>query len=278
MSRWHVGALVAIYLATLSTANAEMKEKWIAYYNGNLPAEAFRDFDVIAFDRESHPRLDVLRDRKRVILGYISLGEAESYRSDFRNIKAMGLLIRENRNWRGHWIVDLRNDKWIEHVANTIVPDVIRRGFDGIVLDTLDSPLELEANNPVQFKGMTEAAINAVRLLRTRFPELKIMLNRGFKVLPEVAPYIDFVLAENLNTDWTIGQKPRLTAKRDASRWLRSIMIALAKDPRLKVYTLDYWPASDVNVVKNIYREMRSLGFIPYVGAIELDTIQPEPL
>lgn len=282
MSRcWRMYALVEILLAMLMSAPVwaeDRQERWIAYYHGELPAESFRDYDLIAFDREHHPPLDPLRGQGRVVLGYVSLGEAEVYRSDYEYLREAGLLVSENRLWKGHWIVDIRKPEWIEHITDVVVPQVIAEGFDGIVLDTIDSPLELEANNPARFSGMRDAAVNALRILRARYPDLVIMLNRGFEILPAVANYIDLILAENLYTGVQPGGVSRkLTSKAEYARSLRRIRAALEKAPHLKVYTLDYWPESDVAGVKRIYREMRVQGFIPYVGAIELDTIQSEP-
>jgi hypothetical protein len=56
--------------------------------------------------------------------------------------------------------------------------------------------------------------------------------------------------------------------------WLTA---AKARQPRLKVYTLDYWPPTDAAGVARIYAEQRKNGFIPYVSVKDLDRVLKEP-
>jgi hypothetical protein len=175
-------------------------------------------------------------------------------------------------------VVDLRKPEWVEHIVQVLIPKVIAKGFDGVMLDTVESPLELEAENPARFGGMTEAAVKTLRTLRARYPDLVIMLNRGFEILPAVARDIDLFLAESLYTDWQPGEKkPRFVPQAEYLHNLKIIKSAMREAPHLKVYTVDYWPETDRRNIKKIYSTMRAEGFIPYVGSIDLQGIEPEP-
>lgn len=270
-----------VCLATLAASPAEAEpnpERWIVYYGDKEPAERFRDFDLIVFDRDHHPPLEPLRDDRRTILGYVSLGEAEAYRSDYTKLDAAGVLIKPNPLWRDHSVVDLRKDEWVAHLTDVVIPQVIAHGFDGVMLDTVDSPLALEADDPGQFSGMADAAIRILRTLRVRYPQLTIMLNRGYEILPAVSHDINLVLAENLSTDWQPGTaKPTPVPRAEYLQTLDTIKSTVRRAPHLKVYTVDYWPEADLEGCRRIYRSMRAQGFVPYVGSIDLQSIQPEP-
>jgi len=269
------------YAATLIAFPAQAQsepERWVVYYGDKEPAERFRDFDLIVFDRDSHPSLEPLRREKRIILGYVSFGEAEAFRADYERLSAAGLLIKENPLWKDHSVIDIRRSEWTEHLTSVVIPQVIAKGFDGVMLDTVDSPLELEADDPNRFRGMADAAIRTLHALRTRYPQLKIMLNRGFEILPAVSNDIDLILAENLYTDWQPGEaKPRLVSHSEYLQALNTIKSTVRRAPHLKVYTIDYWPEGDREGSKKIYQAMRAQGFVPYVADIELQSIQPEP-
>ena len=55
-------------------------------------------------------------------------------------------------------------DAWIAagYAVEEIVPAVIRQGFDGVFLDTLDNPIDLEDKNKEKFAGMSDAAAHLI--------------------------------------------------------------------------------------------------------------------
>ena len=82
----NIRQLICIVTASLSLAHstyaAEQKtERWVVYYTDKLPASAFEQYDLIAFDSDSHPPIADLKAKGKTLLGYISFGEAEDYRS-----------------------------------------------------------------------------------------------------------------------------------------------------------------------------------------------------
>lgn len=59
---------------------------------------------------------------------------------------------------------------------------------------------------------------------------------------------------------------------------VKLLKAAQATNPKLGVYTLDYWDPKDSTTLKTIYRQERETGFIPYVATVNLDAIVKEPL
>lgn len=267
---------ILLYVALLTLLPAigcAAGERWVVYYSDKLPAEDFAGFDVIVFDREHHPPLEPLKDK--ITLGYISLGEAETYRDDFELLKQKNIFLTDNPLWEGHIIIDIRKRAWKDYMLNVLIPATLDEGFDGIMLDTTDSPVYLENNDPKKYAGMREAAIDLIRSMRQRYPDIKIMLNRGFDILPQVAGDIDMVMAETIYTDWQPGTHyPVIQPEATYNEYLQTLKAARRMSPKLKVYTIDYWPAEDRKSVQAISSRQREEGFVPYVApSLDLDQV-----
>lgn len=253
-------------------------ERYCVYYNDTAPIEAFSSYDLIVLDSEHHPYLEGFIQQKKEILGYISLGEVESERDFFEEVKAEGILLQENEHWPGSFYVDIRDPRWAKRVIEDLIPQILFQHFNGIFLDTLDNPGELERQNPEQYQGMVDAAVQLVELIRQHFPTIKIMMNRGYELLPRVAGTIDMVMGESVYADFDFDNKRYQFVPEDL--YLTQVKIlkdAQALHPDLKVYTLDYWYPSEPMVIKEIYKIQRDNGFIPYVSTVDLHKIIPEP-
>lgn len=288
MAKLFITIVTALFLAnTVYAQEAELAplpvkktkpETWAVYYGNALPPEQFLPYDVVVFDGLNHPALRPLQNRDKTLLGYLSIGEAETYRNDFQKIKDMGVLLQENKNWPGHFYVDIRDPRWVKYLVEVKIPDILYQRFDGIMLDTLDSPLYLEEINPSQYAGMKDAAINLLREIRLQYPTIKIMLNRGFSALPEAATEIDMLLLESTLTDAvTNPKKPKLHPKSVYQEAVDLIKKSQEGAPNLKVYALDYWNIADKAGVRKAYEIHRQNGFVPYITTPDLQSVVGEP-
>jgi hypothetical protein len=125
---------------------------------------------------------------------------------------------------------------------------------------------------------MTNAAANLVKAIRRHYPRMYIMLNRSYEILPAVEGQIDSVLGESVFTEIDFEKKAyRLAAPNTYRLQVKWLKEAKARRPKLKVYTLDYWPPADTAGIARIYAEQRKNGFIPYVSIKELDRVLKEP-
>ncbi|MCB1738625.1 MAG: endo alpha-1,4 polygalactosaminidase [Gammaproteobacteria bacterium] len=251
---------------------------WVVYYAAELPITVFDPYELVVFDSDAHPPLQGLKERNKTVLGYLSLGEVEGNRDWFDAVRGEGLLIQENPVWKGSWFVDVRDRRWTRRVIEDLVPRILHRGFDGIFLDTLDNPAHLERTDPKRYAGMTEAAARLVRSIRRHYPDIVIMQNRGYELLPEVGGQIDAVLGESVFADYDFDTK-RYQRVPDA---LYREQVGILKDaqrryPELDVYTLDYWDPEDAAGLTAIYAEQQANGFRPYVATVELDRVVMEP-
>jgi polysaccharide biosynthesis protein PelA len=271
-------AILGLVACALSAPDASARIRWAAYYSDGAPLHAFEDFSVLVFDSDAHPPLPPLDSQGKVLLGYLSVGEVANYRSYYAAVRAQGLLVGENSNWKGSFFVDVRDPRWARRVLDEIIPQILQRGFAGVFLDTLDNAAHLERTNPRAYRGMSAAAANLVATIRARYPRIKIMLNRAYDLLPSVDRHIDYALGESVHADYDFETKRyQLVPRALYEQQVRILQSARQRRPQLQVFTLDYWDPADPAGVARIYAEQRKNGFHPYVATVALDRVVPEP-
>lgn len=254
-------------------------QNYLVYYAEKADFNILNKYDLLVFDSDKHPALRPLQDRGKVLLGYISLGEVEQHRRHYQEVKGQGILGQENKFWKGSYFVDQRDNRWAKRVLEDLIPRILQKGFNGIFLDTLDNPGHMERTDPVKNKGMTQAAVHLVKAIRHHFPKIKIMMNRGYELLPDVADIIDFEMAESLYSDYNFDTKIyQKTSKEDYDYQIQLLREIKKKHPKLQIVSLDYWNPDDIQGILNIYEVERENGFIPSVATVELDRIVPEPV
>lgn len=251
---------------------------WVVYYAAELPPTAFFPYDLVVFESDRHPPIEPLIDRGKKVVGYISLGEVNETRGYFAEVKGEGILLGENENWKGSYFVDVRDPRWTRRVVEELVPQILRRGFQGIFIDTMDNPGHLERLDAKANAGMLEAGARLIRTLRRNFPKMTIVLNRGYDLLPSVERDIDMVLGESVYADYDFEKKQY--GKVDDATYRQQVEIlqgAARRQPNLKVLTLDYWDPADKARIAEIYKVQAANGFSPYVATVELDRLVEGP-
>jgi uncharacterized protein (TIGR01370 family) len=268
---------IALLAGRAVPASAET-ERWVVVYSEKPAIPEFRAYNLVVLDSIHHPPIRPLLEQRKTVIGYISLGEVENYRDYFKEVEKEGILYEKNPNWPDSRYIDVRDQRWTRRVVEDLVPRILHKGFQGIFIDTLDNPAELERRDPQKFKGMTEAAANLVKAIRRHHPRIHIMLNRSYEILPAVDGHIDSVLGESVFTEIDFEKKSYRLADpkvyRQQVEWLQA---AKKRQPKLKIYTLDYWVPTDTAGVARIYAEQRKNGFIPYVSIKDLDRVLKEP-
>lgn len=253
-------------------------EKFIVYYSDQVPVWRLNNYHLLVLDAIHHPPLRALAEDNKSLLGYISLGEIEKTSPYFKELKKEKIVLNENPNWKGSYTVDIRSPVWQRIVLEERIPALLREGFNGVFFDTLDSPLELERAEPGRYTGMKEATRELMQAIKMHYPSLRIMVNRGYAVLPQIAPYIDMVLGESTFSEYDFASKKYVRVTpflyRQQVKWLRDVRTS---NPDLKIYTLDYADTENKDEITEIYRQQRSFGFIPYVASVELDEVIEEP-
>ena len=247
--------------------------RWLAFYGATADESVLATYDIVVLDSAFQGSISRVADAGARVCGYLSLGEIRTSDSLLMYLDPVALLP-ENPDWPGTRRVDIRDPSWRSLVIDRRLPSLVSQGFTGVMLDTLDTPPYLEQLDPVRYRGMREAAIALVSTIRARWPELMIIMNRGYALLPDVVEKVDAVIAESLMT----SPDP----KTGGFVWVDSgqleLQVTLLKPaarrrPPLPILSLDYWDPRDARTIAEICRRERELGHHPYVATRSLDQI-----
>jgi cysteinyl-tRNA synthetase, unknown class len=121
-----------------------------------IAALASTNYDALVVDREFEGRPLSAEDvsklkvkangNRRIVLCYLSIGEAEDYRSYWQpswTSAPPGWLLPENVDWPGNYPVSFWDPAWHEIVFG-MLDAILDVGFDGVYLDRVDVYEELE--------------------------------------------------------------------------------------------------------------------------------------
>lgn len=258
--------------------HADAAERWAVCYNDSPSSFDLAAYDVVVLDPDRHPPLAAITDRGKTALAYLSLTQIGRHRSVFPALQASGVVLEAHAVWTDAHYLDFRRPEWTRTVIEDLVPQAIGAGFTGLFLDTLDDAEFLERRNPVRYRGMRRAAVELVKAIRHHYPQVVLMVNRGYAVVPEIAGTIDILLGESVLTTFNPATKAyRRVSPSDVEWQWNALRQARSLNPALKVFTLDYWDPADEEGVRRLYREERANGFAPYVATPLLDKLVKEP-
>jgi uncharacterized protein (TIGR01370 family) len=279
-------AFVALIVATCRpapgwlAAKAESAQgvKWIAYYGENADEQALSTYDLVVLDPMFKGSKEAITQSGARLCGYLSLGEIRMADTFYHRLDPAALL-EENPAWPSTRRIDIRHRSWSKLILEEIIPSIVAKGFTGLLLDTLDTPSYLERQDPVGKLGMRQAAVDLVHAIRRAWPDVLVIMNRGYDLLPDVARSLDGMVAESLLTTTLASEvgSYRWNEQSDIALHLSLLAPALHRRNRLPILSLDYWAPQDVSTIKEIYMRERQLGHHPYVATRMLDRIIPGP-
>src|SRR5262249_47576408 len=114
-------ALVLFPLTICQGGPVRKEMRWAVCYSDKPRVEELLDYDLVVLDSDAHPPIAALARHGRSVLAYLSLGEVANHRAYFAELKADGILLGENPNWRGSFFVDVRAPRWRQRVIGQLV-------------------------------------------------------------------------------------------------------------------------------------------------------------
>lgn len=240
------------------------------YYHDIPPKELFYAFDWLVLDPDGVSK-ELLKDRKAVVFGYVSLGESVSTQMYFKEIKP-DWILGKNEYWGSH-VMDMRNEDYRKFLMKSVIHKAIEKGFDGIFFDTLDS-YHLALKGEKEKSEYEHALAGFIRKVKETYPNIKIITNRGFEIVDRIAPYIDAFLAEGLfqKLDTKAEKANYIPVGEDDRRWLLE-RLNMIKRKGIPVIVVDYINPKDRKGARELVGKINNLGFIPYVSNKELNII-----
>ena len=268
---WQACMLMLGCMPVLAQVKVETRLPSVAFYYGAQPPladlQAF-DIAVVEPDFVPEPRRHAraAADGAHELYAYVSLGEVHPSRSYYAALPA-GSLRGSNAAW-GSRVIDQNAPGWQAFFLDTIIAPLWQRGWRGFFLDTLDS-YQLFANTDAARREQQAAMVGILREFKRRYPDGKLILNRGFELLPEIAPLVTAVAAESLYQGYDAAEnayRPVPQADRD---WLVERLREARDQYHLPAIAIDYvQPAAPGarELARATAARIRADGFIPWVA------------
>ena len=135
----------------LYTPEIKQADSWLyQLQDADIDDISATDFDVVVIDYAkdgtddtAYSREDIqqLQESGKIVLAYLSLGEAEDYRfywDDEWNDSSPNWLGPENPNWEGNYKVKYWQSGWWDSALQPYLVRINDAGFDGVYLDIID--------------------------------------------------------------------------------------------------------------------------------------------
>ncbi len=262
------------------------------YQNINVDRLAASNLDLIVIDHAlGQPNIivaspeDVQRLKRkpdgsrRIVLAYISVGEAEDFRPYWKRAWAEAppsWLGSSNPDWPGAYGVRFWESAWKQIVYaqdDSILDRIIAAGFDGAFLDRVDAYAEWRGIR----RSAKEDMINLVAELSQRARNK----SRGFLIMSQNAEgllknsryrnLIDGVTKESL----LFGLNgPGIPNSRGDVAWSLAGLNAAVRDG-IPVFSIEY--IDDPQKIALARRKLESFGFIPFFANRALDQLPKSP-
>ena len=248
------------------------------------------DQNAILHERRSGERKAITRlqskpnGARRLVLGYLSLTEAEQRRAYWRTEwQATGVdkrpmwLLGENPQRRGNWRVNIANSGW--HAAlfgaeDSLVDQMLAAGFDGIYLDS-GSLLEQAAaanagvdRSEVEWQ-LAELVSRLVTYARLQHPRFLVMLDDAEALIDRtpVASAIDIAVKHDLLFGRHAIGRPNRSADIDATvNGLRHV--TSAKRP---VFVVEH--LADAGLATAARARLNELGYVAAITTVAKDSV-----
>jgi uncharacterized protein (TIGR01370 family) len=232
---------------------------------------ALAPYELIVLDGELTPpaRVAQLRAGGSVVLGYLSVGTIEPFRTWYRKLKPYRLKDRFDEFDEFYARVSARGFR--RAIAGRIAPKVLSRGFDGLFLDNVDM-IEL---HPRERRGMSRLVGALARLVHRRGGVL--FSQNGDRSIKPMLRFLDGWNREDVTWTYSFKRKryvrvpPRDTAEAQAA--LRRI------DTRgLLVTSSDYTATGDAAAESEAVANACAAAAVPFVSDIALRRLPAAPL
>ncbi|CAN7360395.1 MJ1477/TM1410 family putative glycoside hydrolase [Devosia sp. LjRoot3] len=243
----------------------------IDYARDGSAEQAFSRSEVMAMKRKPD-------GGARIVLAYLSIGEAEDYRSYWnRSWQASppGWLGKENPDWPGNYAVHYWDPAWQSVIMGgpeAYLDSIMAAGFDGVYLDRIDAfdVSDPKVSRASRMQLMVEFVSTIAAYARSAHPGFIVVGQNAEELLnyPDYAAAIDGVGKEDLffglDGDGTLNSKGELRAS------LTPLQRFLASGK--PVFLIEYLDTAESRALA--HKNADALGVPIFIGSRELDDVR----
>lgn len=261
--RQRLGLLCALFACAFFGSGSVNALRPAFYYGPLNSPQELRAFDTWVVEPDQIKEAHVVEQHQDKFFAYVSLGEVTANRPYLAKLPS-AWLRGDNKAWKSR-VIDQSAAGWPAFFVDEIIAPLWQQGYRNFFLDTLDS-YQLIATTPETRQKQEQGMIEAVRLLKKRHPEARLIFNRGFEILPQLKELVYAVAAESLFQSWN-NQTNRYTAVSESDRaWLTNQLVKVRDEYHLPVIVIDYNPPEKRAQARKLAGQISALGFIPWVS------------
>ncbi len=213
---------------------------------------------------------------EKIVLAYMSIGEAEDYRFYWQPWWQPGdppWLDEENPDWPGNYKVHYWDPGW-QTIVFSYTDRLLAAGFDGAYLDIIDAYEYYSDTRPTAAQEMADF-VAAIRVYaRARDPDFYIVPQNAPELgtrIPSYLSFVDGIGQEDLYygyLDDDVMTPPTVTAELEG-------YLDLFKNAGKAVLTTDY--ATTPAHIDDAYAKSQAKGYVPFVTVRDLDRLIINP-
>ncbi|MFN8611057.1 MAG: endo alpha-1,4 polygalactosaminidase [Vulcanimicrobiota bacterium] len=216
-----------------------------------------------------------LKASSPLVLGYLSLGEAENYRDYWQKGWKPGRpawLGPTNPDWGGNYKVRYWEPAWHEIVLKSAV-GIQQQGFDGLFLDVVDGWEFWQTSHPQARAEMIALIGQLAQQTRRSRPDFGIFLNGGDGLLADqdLLKSITGVVKEEIFFGLDGDGRP---TPRDFTQACQARLQPAVQAGKL-VLSIDY--TNDPRQKRQARARAREAGYLEFIGTRNLDRIPEQP-
>lgn len=233
-------------------------------YSSEVPIQDLRAYDTCILSAQMRTALPERVHPSQTFLGYLSVCEIAPDAPYRENAFTKGVTVSgKNTTWKSD-LIDPSQPSWQNFILNDLAPAIINKGFDGFFLDTAESVEYLAQQSPEKSQQYYAGLSNLVKKLRAQYPKKKIVINRGFAVLPELYDTVDAVLTESLFQAYDYDNNRAIDTPETDTAWLLPKLKAAHK-AGLTVYITDFVEPNNHTLAQATAQRILAEGFIPLI-------------
>jgi hypothetical protein len=260
--------LFVLVPASRADAGASLGPRSVAFwYAANPPLAELAQFEWAVLEPGHLEPKDVafLRTQGSEPFAYLSVGEYDGDVSSLDATLAQGASNARNQAWNSQ-VMLLTSRAWQEHLLQR-AKTLASQGYAGLFLDTLDSfQLLPEAEREEQRIALRDFLTE----LKRQQPDLKLIFNRGFEVLPELPGVPSAVAVESIHAGWDANAARYREVPQEDRDWL-AVHLDPLRAKGVPLIAIDYLPSTRRDEARALARRLQAEGFVPFVTMPDLN-------
>ncbi len=271
MKHFYFAKIFLLFFALFNSLNASVNSKSaIVYYGDNIPYSLIGIHDYIILEPDFiNVYTSGFKTYKDNIYAYISINEMLKTRSFSKEIDK-SWIIGKNGAW-GSLILDIKNPNYQNFLLDRVIGELYKKGIKNFFFDTMDS-YKLAKVSKYDKEKLRLGLIQFIKKFKQKYPNSKLIINRGFEIIDEVHSHIDAFLFESYYYGINTNNMRYKQISNSDREWLDAVLKKV-KNYNIPIIALDYLPQSEKKRQDQALKALEKKGFIPYVTTKELTNI-----